>query len=116
MTTRTRTLLAALMGTLALTASAASLADSGRWDRRGNGDDHGRWEHRGQGWGHQKHERWQHQHRYQPANGYIVIQSTPRLIYAPPAYYDDGYSYRAPGRYVYPVAPSFSFGMTIPLD
>lgn len=108
MTIRTRTLFAALMGTVALTASAATLADSGRWNDRGHG------------WGHNKHERWQHQHRhysYQPAPyGQIVIQTAPRVIYAPRAYYDDGYYYRAPSRYVYPVSPSISFGMTIPLD
>ena len=109
MTIRTRTLIAALMGTLALTTSAATLADSGRWNDRG-----------GPGWGHNEHERWHHQHRdygYQSAPyGQLVIQTAPQVIYAPRAYYDDGYYYRAPSRYVYPVVPSFSFGMTIPLD
>jgi len=104
--------MAALLGAFALTASAAALADNGRrdYDRR--------WDDRGQGWGHQKHERWHHQHRYQPAPyGYVSIRSAP--VYAPPAYYGDGYYYGAPAyypRYSYPVAPSFSFGMTVPLD
>lgn len=114
MTNRTRILLAALTATLAAGLSSAALADRDRWEGRGHG------------WGHEKHARWQHQHRYyDPAPyGHVVIQTAPQVIYAPPAYYDggyydSGYYYRPQGyapRYVYPVSPSISFGMTIPLD
>jgi hypothetical protein len=107
MTTRTHTLLVALMGGLVLATTAAAFADPG----------HGR------GWG-------KYGYRYDPAPyGYISIQTAPAVVYAPPpAYYGPRYGYGyppPPPRYAYPVAPapygyplqpSFSFGMTIPID
>jgi len=108
MTNRTRTLMATLIGSLALATSATAFADR----------DHG--DYRGHGWGHEKHARWhhQHQHRYDPGPyGYISFQSAPTVVYAPPVYAAPRYAYPAPPvRYAYPIQPSFSFGMTVPLD
>lgn len=108
MTSRTRTLLAALMGTLALGATTTVLA--------GNGHGH----YPGHGWGARPYP-------YYPAPyGYFSIQTAPPVVYAPPAYYGPRYGYPVPPvrygypvlptPYGYPLQPSFSFGMTVPLD
>lgn len=106
MTTRTRTLFAALMATLALGATADVLA-------------HGNGHHRGHGWAH-------HHRHYDAPYGYVSIRTAPPVVYGAPGYYGPGYGYPvppvrygyppAPVPYGYPVAPSFSFGMTVPLD
>ena len=113
MTPRNRTLLIALLGSLAFAAgsSQAEPVRRGPPEYRGSAPDWTPAPHR------EPHRHGRHPHHHHPhdgPDGFIVIDAGPGYFYPPPIYYYDDYYYPPPPRYYYP-PPSFSFGITLPL-